>query len=241
MRIIRHARLIASTAAIVAAVATVLPNITAATAEASVKPLSAEAASSSPSTSVHRLNAGPWEVVNSPETYDSSPNRSYSNGVSVPSSVTLNCYFFGAPAGSYGNTLWYEVGSFTNDWINDHYLSTPGTAANPQPQTRHCPDTATTGVFIYGPSYTAVNSPVNWGNSPSLSWDVSSLTVNNGDTIDLSCYYFGAPTGPYGNTLWYYAYDQNNNTDGWINDHYLNTPGTAANPQPQTQHCIGEE
>jgi len=45
------------------------------------------------------------------------------------------------------------------------------------------------------------------------------------------------PGGPYGNTLWYYAADVDNNTHGWINDYYLTTPGTATAPQPQTGHC----
>ncbi|GAB3189032.1 hypothetical protein GCM10027259_59120 [Micromonospora palomenae] len=47
----------------------------------------------------------------------------------------------------------------------------------------------------------------------------------------------GAPAGPYNNTLWYHAYDWQRGTHGWINDHNLNTPGTAANPQPQTEKC----
>jgi hypothetical protein len=66
---------------------------------------------------------------------------------------------------------------------------------------------------------------------------MSSIGVNNNDTIGLACYYFGHATGPYGNTLWYLAEDISNNTYGWINDHYLNTPGTAANPDPQTPIC----
>jgi hypothetical protein len=91
-----------------------------------------------------RYNYGPWTVVNSPGTYDSSPNRQHSNGVALANGtqVTLECYYFGGAAGPYGNTLWYEVG-FDN-WVNDHYLNTPGTAVHPQPQTPRCYRAGTT-------------------------------------------------------------------------------------------------
>jgi hypothetical protein len=230
MKPIRHMRRAASAIAI-AAVAALLA-ITGSAAEASARPLTTHAATARP-----LYNYGPWTVVNSPGTYDSSPNRSHSNGASVPARVTLRCYHFGAPAGPYGNTLWYQVGPGYGNWINDHYLDTPGTAAHPQPQTPRCPLASGTGIPIFGPLFSAENSPANMGNSPSSSWDVSNLGVSNNDDISLSCYLFGAPTGPYGNSLWYWAWDLNNNHDGWINDHYLNTPGTAANPQPQTPHC----
>jgi hypothetical protein len=115
---------------------------------------------------------------------------------SADSAVTLNCYYWGTPAGPYGNTLWYEAETDTqfpiDGLINDHYLNTPDTAANSQPQTAHCPFGAGTGM---GLAY------------------------------------------PYGNILWYLGEDITNDTYGWINDHYLSTPGTAANPQPQTGSC----
>jgi len=179
-----------------------------------------------------------WGVVNDPGTFDSSPNRSYSNGQSVPSQVTLTCYYFGAPAGPYGNTLWYQVGSNNySNWINDHYLDTPGTAADPEPQAPHCPLKAEKGALINVPEFLAENSPPGMGNSPTYAWEDSSYAVHNGDEVALSCYVFGNATGPYGNTLWYWASDEVTDSMGWINDHYLNTPGTAANPQPQMPHC----
>jgi len=178
-----------------------------------------------------------WGVINNPGTYDSSPNRSYSNGHSVSSPVTLRCYYFGAPAGPYGNTLWYQVGSGYSNWINDHYLDTPGTAADPEPQAPHCGHKAGSGDPIFTRAWTAENSPPGMGNSPTYAWEDSSYAVHNGDQISLSCYLFGNATGPYGNTLWYWAWDQQTDSDGWINDHYLNTPGTAANPVLETDHC----
>jgi hypothetical protein len=185
--------------------------------------------------------SGTWQVVNSPGTYDSSPSPSHSNGVAVSNGSCLgfDCYYYGAPAGPYGDPLWYEVGF--DFWINDHYLNTPGTAANPQPQGEHCwPGSGSSagGASVgYGPIFTAENSPGRWGNSPTFARDVSGTGISTGDAIGLNCYYYGNATGPYGNTLWYLAEDITNNTYGWINDHYLSTPGTAANPQPQTSRC----
>lgn len=182
-------------------------------------------------------NYGPWTVVNSPGTYDSSPNRNYSSAdpAANGAQVALNCYLYGAPAGPYGDPLWYQVG--WDDWINDHYLNTPGTATNPQPQTPPCITAGSGSGIAYSPTFTAENSPGVWGNSPTAARDNSTIAISNNDTIGLGCYYFGNATGPYGNTLWYFADDLTNNTYGWINDHYLNTPGTAANPQPQTSRC----
>jgi hypothetical protein len=186
---------------------------------------------------------GPWTVENSPGTYDSSPSPSHSNGVGVSNGtrLTLECYFWGAPAGPYSDPLWYEVGY--GDWINDHYLNTPGTAANPQPQTPECWPGAgppPTGSSVgWSVTFGAENSPGTWATSPSAARGVSGIGIGNGDTIGLNCYLFGNPDGPYGNTLWYVAEDLSNNTYGWINDHYLSTPGTAANPEPQTGRCPG--
>lgn len=210
----------------------------------------AAAASSSPmstkllsvrSTLATACSHGTWQVENSPGSYDSSPNPSHSNGVAVANGrcLSLDCYYYGAPAGPYGDPLWYEVGF--DYWINDHYLNTPGTAANPQPQGSHCwPGSGSSaggeGVG-YGPTFKAENSPAHWGNSPTLARDVSGTGIGNGNAIGLDCYYYGNAAGPYGNTLWYLAEDISNNTYGWINDHYLNTPGTATSPQPQTGHC----
>jgi hypothetical protein len=153
--------------------------------------------------------------------------------------LNLECYFWGAPAGPYGNTLWYAAETDAafplEGFINDHYLNTPGTASSPAPQVPHCTG-AGSGPLAYSKEFTAENSPGDWSNSPSPA-DMTSLHISNGDTIGLLCYYYGAAAGPYSNTLWYQAYDLQTNTYGFINDHYLNTPGTAAAPDPQTYGC----
>jgi hypothetical protein len=64
----------------------------------------------------------------------------------------------------------------------------------------------------------------------------------DGYTVALDCWRFGGPSGPYANTLWYFAEQYSplpaqGDGQGWINDHYLNTPGTAANPQPIGPQC----
>lgn len=77
-----------------------------------------------------------------------------------------------------------------------------------------------------------------WGDTQSIpGWG-----FYTGDTIELACWTFGGPAGPYGNTLWYIARNDSRPGDGegYINDHYLNTPGTAANPQPQGPECDGQ-
>lgn len=56
--------------------------------------------------------------------------------------------------------------------------------------------------------------------------------------MSLYCYAYGGPAGPYGNVLWYYAEDLNTQTFGWVNDHYLSTPDTAANPVPESWSCV---
>ncbi len=66
----------------------------------------------------------------------------------------------------------------------------------------------------------------------------------DGYTVALECWAWGDPVGPYGNTLWYFAeqyYPQPPQGDGqgWINDHYLDTPGTAASPEPIGPECNG--
>ena len=186
-------------------------------------------------------NSGPWSVENSPGAFMSTPAMGYPTNTALTNGqpIILQCYFWGAPAGPYGNTLWYAAQTDEqyprNGYINDHYLNTPGTAANPQPQVGHC-NGAGYGPLAYSKIFNAVNSPGAWANSPSAA-DMTGIGVGNGDSIGLLCYYFGAATGPYGNTLWYLAYDRNNNTYGFINDHYLTTPGTAASPQPQTYGC----
>lgn len=100
----------------------------------------------------------------------------------------------------------------------------------------------------YAPIFTAVNADggVYWRADPN--WNdairLAGHGIYNGDQIALDCYQFGGPVAPYGNTLWYYAVNTSrwdsqtgNYQSGWVNDHFLNTPGTAANPQPQTLPC----
>jgi hypothetical protein len=179
-----------------------------------------------------------WAVVNGPVRLDGSPNPSFATSLSMSdgTQLVLGCYLYGAPAGPYGNTLWYKL-QF-GYWINDHYLNTPGTAASPQPQTQHCGGAGNGGSDEgFGPQFTAINTPAHWSNSVTTARDVSNIAISNGDSILLGCYYYGAKTGPYGNYLWYYAYDATNNTHGFINDHYLTTTDTANNPDPLTGEC----
>lgn len=188
-----------------------------------------------------RPDTGGFSTV-SAGTWSNSPSASDLSGYGFPANdpVYLGCYEFGGAAGPYGNTLWYWAGdnSGVNGWINDHYLNTPGTAANPQPQTGEC-EPASSGNPFSPPPYTlqfnAVGSAA-WSNSPSAS-DLSGYGFGNGNPIDLQCWEYGGPDGPYGNTLWYWAQDPANNTYGWISDHNLTTPGTAAHPQPQGWEC----
>lgn len=66
----------------------------------------------------------------------------------------------------------------------------------------------------------------------------TSGTFGQNDEMWLQCYFFGGPAGQYGNKLWYWAYNYTRATQGFINDTNLNTPGTAANPQPQAEPCL---
>jgi hypothetical protein len=190
-----------------------------------------------------------FQVLNapSPVAFRGSPNWSYPTSVGFVSgnSMGLECYEYGAPAGPYDNRLWYEAIDYANGyagWINDHYLSTPGTAAHPQPQTAECLPSGYGGQFNSGPTYQVVEAATSqyFDNSPnSGDYNGSSGYYDNGDNVQLYCYEYGAPTGPYGNPLWYIAYDPARGTYGWINDHYLNTPDTAAHPIPEANYPCG--
>jgi hypothetical protein len=73
---------------------------------------------------------------------------------------------------------------------------------------------------------------------------ISGYGPYDGYQVAVDCWAYGDPVGPYGNRLWYYAEQWSPTTyvgdgSGWINDHYLNTPGTAANPQPVGPECNG--
>lgn len=189
--------------------------------------------------------SGQWTVENSPGVWHLSPNASAPNDAGVAlangTCVSLYCYQYGAPYGPYGNTLWYwlPLGNAGNGgYINDHNLNTPGTAANPQPQAPHCPDTAAYHDISYYTAFNAQNSPGYWGNSPTMAQDVSGVPIGNGDVIGLACYVYGHATGSYNNILWYWADDATNHTSGYINDHFLTTTDTAANPVPAVDsHC----
>lgn len=191
------------------------------------------------------INSGPWRVVNAPQPveYRDHPHWNYP----IPGATFVNddefeliCYIFGAPAGPNNNRLWYSVYLWPGGLlINDRYLNTPGTAASPQPQGEPCKPAG--GGFWGGSGifYQAVNAPgtVTWGNHPSNAWKAG-FGFGTGDSMELDCYMFGEPSGPHGNRLWYFANDHTRHTHGWINDHHLNTPGTAANPQPQGYACM---
>jgi hypothetical protein len=89
--------------------------------------------------------------------------------------------------------------------------------------------------------YHVVNAPdgVFWRSAPS--WDATTRTPGYGayddDNVVLECSAWGTPVGPFGNDLWYVVLDlsrtdsEGNHPEGWINDHFLDTPDTAANPQ----------
>lgn len=190
-----------------------------------------------------------FHVVNAPSTiaFRSSPDWNYptSGGFVNGDTIGLDCYEFGGPVGPYGNTLWYDAvdnaDGYTG-WINDHYLSTPGTAASPQPQTAECLPSGYGGQFASGPTYQVIGAASSqyFDNSPKSSDNNgSSGYYDNGDSVQLFCYEFGNPTGPYGNQLWYLAHDAARGTYGWVNDHYLNTPDTAAHPVPETSRPCG--
>lgn len=106
-------------------------------------------------------------------------------------------------------------------------------AAAVRPFEDHCPG----GTYC---EWNVVNATggLYWRNSPNVNDRNYALPLlQNGEPMYLFCYEWGSPVGPYGNTLWYFAEDDNNGNVDWINDHYLDTPGTAANPQPQTPQC----
>ena len=81
---------------------------------------------------------------------------------------------------------------------------------------------------------------VYWRSAPQQSAVVATpgQGVYTGNVVQLGCAQLGG-AGPTGNKLWYRATNKSlpNAGNGWVNDHYLNTPGTAANPQPQTLWC----
>jgi hypothetical protein len=67
--------------------------------------------------------------------------------------------------------------------------------------------------------------------------------VYTGDQVYLACYRWGGP-GPTNNHLWYLARNLSRNQqpdgnyeEGYVNDHYLSTPGTARSPEPQGFPC----
>jgi hypothetical protein len=103
-----------------------------------------------------------------------------------------------------------------------------------------------------GASAQAIYTVENTGGGVYWRWDphtadyqaISGYGPYDGYEVAIDCWAYGDPVGPYGNRLWYYA-EQWSPTNyvgdgsGWINDHYLNTPGTAANPQPIGPECNG--
>jgi hypothetical protein len=87
---------------------------------------------------------------------------------------------------------------------------------------------------------------VYWRWGPHNAWNeaIAGYGEYDGYSIALDCWAFGDAVGPYGNTLWYFAEQYApqpavGDGQGWINDHYLDTPGTAAAPQPIGPRCPG--
>lgn len=202
-------------------------------------------AASNPTPAVHSAavrpqDGGVWTVVNGPVVWynsanasrDANPSGSFTNG----EQLDLACYEFGGPAGPYGDPLWYLTYTGQGfEFINDHYLNTPGTAAHPSPQGLPCFGPGYGDAYPFGPYYSAVGSAI-WSNEPSTGFNTD-FGFGNGDQMSLYCYTYGGAAGPYNNILWYLADDTTNHTYGWVNDHYLSTPDTAANPIPEAPPC----
>lgn len=91
------------------------------------------------------------------------------------------------------------------------------------------------------PEFKAVDAVggVYWRNS--ATWNDTNRQPGSGfyqgDDMQLQCYRWGTTTPYSGNHLWYWSYDLSRSQAGWVNDHFLNTPGTASNPQPVTLPC----
>ena len=180
---------------------------------------------------------GTWQVENSPSTFDSSPSPGHSNGVAVANGncLSFDRYFYGAPAGPYGDPLWYEVGF--DYWINDHYLDTPGTAASPRPQGSHCwpgSGSSADGESVgYGPTFMAEKLPGPLGQLPDLRQGRVRHRDRQRQRHRPRLLLLRQRTGPYGNTLWYLAEDITNNTYGWINDPTSAPPEPRPGPSPR--------
>lgn len=83
-----------------------------------------------------------------------------------------------------------------------------------------------------------------WGPWNAANEGIAGYGEYDGYSVALDCWAWGDAVGPYGNHLWYYAEQFSpqppvGDGAGWISDHYLNTPGTAANPQPIGPRCPG--
>jgi hypothetical protein len=117
-------------------------------------------------------------------------------------------------------------------------------AAAPTPASAYtAPPNATAGA-IYDVVGTDGGVYWRWGPWNSAHQAIAGYGEYDGYQVTLDCWAFGEPSGPYGNRLWYFAeqwYPQPAVGDGrgWINDHYLDTPDTAANPQPIGPQCQG--
>lgn len=234
MRHIKALRRAAAVLAGAAAAATALLSVTA----------PAHAATPASLNGGYSFSSGPWHTLNSPGSWANSPTLATDLGGGLGNNylVYLACYYYGAAEGPYGNTVWYLAANdkATVGFINDHFLDTPGTAANPQFQTPHCASAGYGSGYQSSVLFHATGSPGVFDNSPSQA-DASGIPVANGDTLQLVCYYRGAPSGAYNNTLWYMAQDTTAHNGqlsyGFINDHFLDTPDTAANPVFETPHC----
>lgn len=120
-----------------------------------------------------------------------------------------------------------------------------GVASAATPATAYPPPANATAVATA--DVVGTDGGVYWRSGP---WEAAYQAIPgygeyDGYTVTLDCWAYGDPVGPYGNRLWYYAEQWSpqpaavGDGRGWINDHYLDTPDTAANPQPIGAECDG--
>ncbi|HEX7299235.1 MAG TPA: hypothetical protein VF257_09510 [Solirubrobacteraceae bacterium] len=82
-----------------------------------------------------------------------------------------------------------------------------------------------------------------YGPDPGLTTKTDGLGVYMGEHVSVKCYVHGTPFGPYGNDVWYYAYDVERPSvagqanEGWINTHYVDDGMAADQPNPAVGQC----
>ena len=78
------------------------------------------------------------------------------------------------------------------------------------------------------------NSP-HWGDTS----QTPGVGVYNGDQVRLICGAWGDAVGPYSNRWWHYVTNLTRPSigNGWVNDHFVNTPNSANQPTPGEPVC----